>query len=186
MTEIHLVGNGVSNRLYDRDIAVTACNIPQHGIRYNQLSIIDRQPLVYMKNSGWRPKTRVLCTQSIKDHARKMNLEGDWFAVYEAQHRWNSGHHAVNHFAKNENAEIHFWGFDSMWSKDLTSQMDTLVPRYGRPDLNKHWRPIWQEIFDRYSDKTFVIHAPLHVEEVYYAKNAKWVYHETQDQAMDA
>lgn len=175
MTDIHIVGNGKSNILFDGTGHVTACNVPQHNIAYNQLSIIDRQPLIYMKNSGWRPKTAILCTPQVKDHARKMNIEGDWFPVYTNTHRWNSGHQAVNHLASKTFNNIHFWGFDSMWSSDLTSQMDTIVQRHGRPDLNKHWRPIWEEIFAKYNNKTFIIHAPEDTQEVFYGDNVKWV-----------
>lgn len=175
---VNVIGNGNSNKYFSNNGHSVACNIPQHSANYNQLSIIDRQPLVYMKQSGWRPRTPVLCTEQIKEHARKMNLEGDWFPVYTATHRWNSGHHAVNYIAGlNQVEKIHLWGFDSMFSSDLLSQMDTLVPRSARPDLNRYWRPIWVDIFAKYSDTQFVIHVDREVDHLFYGHNVSLAYH---------
>mgnify|MGYP000141471507 CR=1 FL=1 len=155
-----VIGNGASNRLYKpTGNYVIACNIPTHGICYNALSIIDNKPITWMKNNKWRPKTTVLCLEATRQYARKQNIEGDWMAVYERKDRYNAGLHAVE-YSTRHSKEIHLWGFDSMFSQDLTSQMDTLVPRPGRPKLNKWWRPYWQALFLEHSTTKFVIHIP--------------------------
>jgi hypothetical protein len=155
-----IIGNGASNSLYTpSSLNVIACNVPQHGHRYNSLSIIDNLPITWMKNNSYTPMVPVYCTQAVKDYAKKSNINGDWFAVYERTSRWNSGVHAADYAAKHSK-EIHLWGFDSMYSDDLTSQMDELVPRPGRPPLNKHWHPIWQEVFKLRKDVKFVLHCP--------------------------
>jgi len=154
-----IIGNGRSNELYERQgNNVIACNIPQHGYGYNTLSIIDNQPVTWMKNNRYIPRVPVYCTNQVKERARQLNIGGDWFDVYEHKSRWNSGLHAANH-AADYSKEIHLWGFDSMFSDDLTSQMDSLVPRNGRPPLNKHWHPLWQGLFEEHYDTVFVIHA---------------------------
>lgn len=156
---IDLVGNGASNALLREYRHYTiACNVPQHGIKYNALSIIDTRPLNYMKEKAWRPKVPVYCTQQVKDYANKLNIEGDWFPTYERKHRWNSGHHAVLHHHRIAKT-MHLWGFDSMFSTDLSSQCDSIIPRYTRPPLNNHWHPIWREILDTIDCK-IVLHLP--------------------------
>ena len=161
---VHVIGNGASNRFFNVDGEYrVACNIPQHGISYNALSIIDHQPVQWMKEHGWNPRVPVLCNSKVKAHATKHNREGHWFEVYEPRHRWNSGHHAVHHHA-NSTREIHMWGFDSIWTGNYTSQMDTLVERKSRPNLNTHWIPNWQMIFEEFTGCDFVIHTDGHVE----------------------
>lgn len=156
---IDIIGNGASNSLYQpTSDYVIACNIPQHSIKYNCLSIIDTRPLTYMRETGWRARVPIYCTQQVKEQARKLNIEGDWFDVYERKNRWNSGHHAVDYHASMAQ-EMHLYGFDSLFSNDLTSQCDTIIPRYARPPLNKYWHPIWDIILTNVSCKIFV-HIP--------------------------
>ena len=156
---IDIIGNGDSNNLYVPNAHYTiACNIPQHTIKYNALSIIDNRPLDFMKERGWKPRVPVFCTPEVQTRSRKFNLEGDWFAVYERKHRWNAGHHAVLHH-NTMAQQIHLWGFDSLFSQDLTSQTDAIIPRHHRPPLNNHWHPIWREILDQ-CYCTVVLHLP--------------------------
>jgi len=158
VNKIDIIGNGASNHLYTpRNRQVIACNVPQHKFYYNVLSIIDNKPVHWMRTTKWTPQKPVYCTPVIAELAKKVNLAGDWFPVYEEKHRWNSGHHAVyKHRTANE---IHLWGFDSMFSDNLTSQCDAIIPRSTRPPLNKHWHPIWCEILDQTSADVYV-HMP--------------------------
>lgn len=159
-TVTNVIGNGASNSLYTPTGDYTiACNVPTHNIPYNALSIIDNQPITWMKNNNWRPRTPVFCLPATRDYARKQNIEGDWLAVYERVERSNAGIYAVE-YSTRHSSEIHLWGFDSLFSQDLTSQMDNLVPRPSRGPLNKWWRPHWQELFKKYNEIEFVIHIP--------------------------
>lgn len=159
LKKIDLIGNGNSNCLFKSHATyVIACNIPQHKFPYNSLSIIDNRPLDWMKQNSWHPRVPVYCTEEVKHRAKKFNIQGDWFTVYKHRNKWNSGHHAVLHHG-NMASEIHLWGFDSLFSKDLTSQCDVIIPRHARPPLNNHWHPIWLEIFDQI-DCNIVLHIP--------------------------
>ena len=185
VNDIAIIGNGNSNTLYHGDYDyVVACNIPQHGIKYNALSIIDERPLVYMKNSGGRPRVPVSCTEQIKRYAHKTNIEGDWFDVYERVHRWNSGHLAAKYYSQ-QCRTIHLWGFDSLFSEDVTSQVDSVIPRHSRPKLNKYWHPIWQEIFAT-SNCNFVLHIPKGERSALSYENLTVKYHGKASMAMDA
>ena len=98
------------------------------------------------------------CTQKIKEQALSKNIGGDWIAVYETKARYNAGLYATEYLTR-FSKEIHLWGFDSLWSTDVTSQMDNLVTRLRRPPLHEWWRPHWENIFNTY-DCEFVIHLP--------------------------
>lgn len=179
-----IIGNGNSNRFYTSNSGnVIACNIPQHSHKYNTLSIIDTQPLVWMKKNHRVPRVPIYCTKEIKEYALKNNISGDWFPVYEKQSRWNSGIHAANHCAQHSK-EIHLWGFDSMFSNDLSSQMDNLVPR-NRPPLNKWWHPIWKTVFDAHANVKFVLHCPVGSISPLVAQNLVLSYHK-QKQALNS
>jgi len=157
---VDVVGNGASNRLYrPTGHYVIACNIPTHSIKYNALSIIDNQPITWMKNNRWTPQVPVYCSESTKQYAYKQNIAGDWMPVYDKREKYNAGLHAVD-YAATLTKEIHLWGIDSIFSQDLTSQMDNLVPRPKRPPLNKWWRPHWQQLFETHSTVCFYIHIP--------------------------
>jgi len=157
---IHVIGNGASNRLFDADGEYRiACNIPQHSIPYNALAIIDLIVVNWMRDNGWNPAKPVLCTQQVKDHAVKRNREGHWFAEFNKVHRFSAGHHAVLHHAP-MTEEIHMWGFDSIWADDYGSQVDCIIPRPSRPNLNLHWIPHWRSVFKQNENTEFFIHAP--------------------------
>jgi hypothetical protein len=79
--------------------------------------------------------------------------------VYAKISRMNSGLYATEYFAK-QHRDIHIWGMDSLFSDDLTSEMDSKVPRPHRPQLNRWWRPHWNRIFQENPDTRFTIHAP--------------------------
>jgi hypothetical protein len=157
---ISIIGNGPSNKAYvSQGGYVVACNVPQHGHKYDALSIIDNQPINWMRNNSWNPRRPVFCTQTVKDYAFKKNISGDFHPVYNKIERYNAGLHAARYNAQ-LTKEIHLWGFDSLYSDVLESQMDTLVPRHSRPPLNKWWRPHWQELFDEFQQIEFVVHMP--------------------------
>lgn len=157
--KIDIVGNGASNSMYTHQKNfVVSFNVPQHGFRYDTLSIIDNKPLHWMKTNSWQPTVPVLCTTVIKELAQKLGIGGDWFDYFKHKPHVNAGHHALLHFG-NLHQEIHLWGFDSMFSEDLTSQSDVIIPRNQRPKLNKHWYPQWCNIMDNIT-ATVYVHVP--------------------------
>lgn len=177
--EAHFVGNGECQNLYAwHRGTVVACNIPKKkDLKYDILSIIDAKVINYLKNhpNDIRP-VQVWCTDQIKKQADAIQLPGVWHAVYQQQHRFNSGHHAVQHLARTFNC-IHLWGMDSMYSNNLSSMMDDRIPRPQRPDLNKEWRPHWKKIFEMNPHCDFIVHVPQHTNYTHYAKNCFFTQH---------
>ena len=159
-THTNILGNGASINLYTPNSHRTiACNVPQHGHAYDYLSIIDQQPVVWMSNNAYTPSVPVFCSEKALNSSIKHSVAGDWIPAYDNRHRTNSAHWAVWLLCEYTSKEIHLWGMDSMFSDNLTSQMDNLVPRSQRPNLNKEWRPIWREIFAKQPIQ-YYIHTP--------------------------
>ena len=156
----NLVGNGSSNRFYDKDNNdyTIVCNVPQHGIKHQGMSIIDGEVLVWMKKHNYHPTVPVYCTSTVKSIAQGKNIGGDWHPVYERKNRYNAGLHAAEYLTR-FSKQIHLWGFDSMWSTDITSQMDNLVPRARPRPLHEWWRPLWEDVFNA-TECEFIIHLP--------------------------
>lgn len=176
----HFVGNGASKKFYQSHThygTVVVGNISK-DIDYTACSIMDTKVILYLKAQGLNLKNKnIWCTPDIEKQARHHGIDGIWHAVYKPQYRYSSGHHAVNHLSQNRHLKIiHLWGMDSMWSEDLTSDMDDRIPRPNRPPLHREWRPHWIKMFSKY-DKRYIIHAPKGVVEVDYGKNAKYEYH---------
>lgn len=179
--DFDIIGNGFSNRFFQQSSGYTiGCNIPTHRIPVNALSIIDNQPIVWMKNNNWHPRVPVYCTAQAKAVAQKNNRQGDWMPVYEKRERYNAGLHAAL-YASNLTTTVHLWGFDSLFSNDLTSQMDALVPRNSRPPLNKWWRPHWLELFITNKTVDYYIHLPQGSGCEIVAENLHIVAHSTND-----
>jgi len=186
LPEIDVVGNGPSCLLWSNNNRYTvACNIPPKHIQYNCLSIIDNQPILWMKQHSWSPRVPVFCTRECKDTARNKNIAGDWFPVYQKQSRTNSGQHAAEHFAQNGTTTIHLWGMDSLWSEDLSSVQDDVIKRTKRPPLNRWWRPKWNEIFTN-NPVNYIIHAPEGVQSPYEQANVQIRCHQQAHMALDS
>lgn len=154
-----VIGNGASwQKFIPQGEFVVACNIPNIE-SYDVLSVIDDKVLHWMQKNNWRTERTVWCTENIEKTQQRLKLDLDTQILYQRQSRKNSGHHAVDCLATKGYEIIHLWGFDSMWTEDLTSAMDCKVPRPQRPPLNRWWRPIWNDIFKKHSNTQFVLHA---------------------------
>jgi len=76
---------------------------------------------------------------------------------------FNCGHMATHYTAnKLKCDEIHMYGFDSIFSFDITSSSDFYLES-SRDNLNterltRNWRPIWKGLFNEFKDTQFIIH----------------------------
>lgn len=154
-----LIGNGSSNTLYKPLNAFTvACNIPNVK-HYDAVSMIDDKIPQLMDKENIKITVPVWCSDNVVRCSQRLGIKLDIRTIYQRVHKQNSGHYAARELAKTHD-ELHLWGFDSLWSDDLTSRMDQKIPRNGRPALNRHWHPLWQAIFDEHSHCKFIIHKP--------------------------
>lgn len=163
--KICIIGNGSSNHLYsknkDKYDLVICCNIPQHGYKWDIISIIDPQPVRVIEKSKLN-LGKIWCPPDTHKTASNKNLLGDWNPVYKRKPWYNSGLIAVDYVCQKYKGlkEIHLWGFDSIYQDYFHSQMDNLVPRKRKKNLNKYWVPKWKEVVSKYSNVIFYGHIP--------------------------
>jgi len=174
MSKAHIIGNGASNQLYQPDYGfVVACNLPTHPYGYDAISMIDLKMIDYIHKNKIEITRPVYCTEQVLNFVRQHKIKGDYQLKYIQQHRMSSAHQAVQ-LVSHRYEEIHLWGIDSMFSSDVTSQMDTMVERKTRAhSLKDDWRKHWQNIFRKYSDRNYVIHATNIQEQVDYGPNTR-------------
>ena len=181
LSHAHLVGNGKCSQLFaGHSGTVVACNVPKNkSMNYDFLSIIDLKVCLYLdKNRTSIKPVTIWSTEEVKNWAEQKNLPGKYESIYVKRHRWNSGHLAAEQLAK-KFKNIHMWGMDSMFTDDLTSEMDDRVARPKRPPLNKEWRPNWTKLFTQAKDTNFIVHIPKGMQGVDYAENCRYEYHQT-------
>jgi hypothetical protein len=177
--QVHVIGNGASNKFFNHSYGfVMACNMPAHEHRYDALAIIDERVFRYANEHHYKFKKPVYTMQKNVDWAAKAQLPGQFIPAFTEKYRYNSGHHAVEWFQTRPHcAVIHIWGFDSMWTDDLTSQMDQKIIRPQRPKLNEQWRPHWRNIFSKNKMIKYIIHKPTGAESIDYGQNCKYEDH---------
>ena len=177
----HFIGNGNSQSLFG-DFhygTIVVGNITKHKTRWDACSIIDTKVILYMKDNNIHLQNKkIWCTKDIAKQAKQHRIQGIWEVHYEPKHRFSSGHHATQKLSKTHRI-INLYGMDSMFSDDLTSQMDDRVPRGKRPPLNNEWRPHWSQLFAQYPNVLYRIHVPQGTKEIDYGKNCRFVYHTT-------
>lgn len=155
-----LVGNGPSSGEYVPFGAYTLmCNIPLLTRPWDGTVIVDRRPVTWMKNNSYTPTKPVYTTQTVKDYAKKNNIQGDWFVIGEHKERISAGVLGAEYLCRFA-TQIHMWGFDSLWSTDVSSKTDAIIPRARRPRLEQWWRPQWQQLFDANPSVEFHIYLP--------------------------
>lgn len=185
---IHILGNGPSLKLFDRikscsdsDIVV-GCNFSDVALSPHYTVLIDVRaikkfmsddPYVleidavlstraynYLENNlGWNkvPNDVINVIDTIdliRDRKISKNLA------------MNSGQHAaVYSLRKNKDQkEIHIWGTDSFWTRDIQSTTDPIArPKHKgprvRPHITRRWNHYWKKIIDDFPKTEFVIHA---------------------------
>jgi len=187
MDRVEVLGNGPSQSLFFRegsakDLAtpVVCCNLPY------QLPDIGRiwatilgdfkmmrainEGSLDMNHSMWvlgfRPK--LYCDQNPNFYMKNAQRIREFYTrippYAENPTEWSAGHLAVHYTCvRLAPKELHLWGFDSMFSHDLSSSSDVIMESnreaQNRYRMNSRWRPLWQGIFDEMTNIQFKIHA---------------------------
>jgi len=55
-------------------------------------------------------------------------------------------------------AEVHIWGCDSLWSDDITSSTDSVLPKIKNPSITDLWRKQWDQLFSEHPKRQFILH----------------------------
>ena len=133
------------------------------SIPHDVISIIDPQPITWIKQQRIKPASPIWCTSNVSLLNRVSSLNLNIQHEYRSKHRMNSGHQAVKRLCDLGYTDIHLWGFDSVWSQDLSSTMDDRIPRsHRKPTLKQDWHQHWRELHQTYTDVEFTVHCPAH------------------------
>ena len=163
--KVCFIGNGSTNNLFDRNVIkynfTVCCNIPQHGYKWDFISIIDPQPIKIIESKKLNLGT-IWCPPDTKRVADNKKLLGNWMGIYKRKPWYNSGLLSIDFVCETykEVEEIHLWGFNSLSMDDFHSQMDNLVPRKRKRNLNRYWVPRWKDVISKYKNVTFYAHIP--------------------------
>jgi hypothetical protein len=174
---VHVIGNGDNAVLYKpaKGIKIT-CNLPPFAVdNVYGTCMVDFKMMAAMNEGsvqvpgdwilGFRPAKyleinpdlRLRWSTQIKEY---YHVLPDYAPSYTD---FNCGHMATHYSAyKLKATEIHMYGFDSIFDFSLRSCTDFYL-NSDRGDTNNmrlinNWRPIWDGIFDEFSDTQFVLH----------------------------
>lgn len=181
MTErpiVHILGNGTSAYLYEYakknpTDQIYTCNLPPFAVdNVRATFIVDFKMCKAMVEGsvvvpgkwimGARPKKFTEMNPSVylkwAPHIKEFYLDKPDYAANYTD--FNCGHMAVYYAAKKLNASrIHMYGFDSIFNLDITSISDFYLnsdrSSQNSTRLAANWRPIWQKMFEEFSDTRF-------------------------------
>lgn len=173
----HIIGNGRSSSLYNpsKGLKIT-CNLPPFEVSnvyttcmvdFKMMKAIEEGSVVVPGDwvLGFRPK-------------KWMEMKPNFYMRYAPQIKefythlpkyvkdytsFNCGHMATHYSASRlECDEIHMYGFDSIFSFDITSSSDLFLTSDREVNntqrLTALWRPIWEGLFKEFSNKQFVLY----------------------------
>jgi len=175
----HIIGNGDQAHLYNKEpkkgLKLT-CNIapfPVEGVY--AFCIVDFKMMRSITVGeidvpgewilGYRPK--IWMDQHPEFYMKRAHQIKEFFLdkpKYAPNYTaFNCGHMATYYAIKKFKAdEIHMYGFDSIMDMNLRSSSDfyQVSPRDANANikLNGNWRPIWQGIFNEFTNVKFFIH----------------------------
>jgi hypothetical protein len=182
---VNILGNGPSVWMFmDNQHGITiTCNVPpftienhwatclgdfkmMNALMNNEFSldnmkwILGTRPKIYMGNHPMFYMQKAHLIQDFYTHLPPYALNSTV---------WSVGHLATHYAATALMPdEIHMWGFDSMFSYDLSSSTDLVVASNreegNRYRMNNNWRPIWTELFKEFEDIKFIIHYKKNVD----------------------
>lgn len=176
---VHVIGNGDQAQLYKPAKGIKlVCNLPPFEVENVYASCIVDFKMCRALNEGsvnldafnwvcgFRPHK--YCTEiNQKFYMKNMQRIRMFYRElpkYAGNYtNFNCGHFAT-HYAANQlkGEEIHMYGFDSLLDLNMRSYTD-LVLNSDRGDVNnfrliENWRPIWEGIFQEFTNTKFVLH----------------------------
>ena len=170
MTECHLLGNGLSIDLApvtDPDITY-GCNFNIPGRPVEALGVTDY--LVLKHHLQHDTVEKIFLTQTLHKRARTENLIESPFNQYrsvlveggdlESRFRRDlSTGHLMAHFLSHRYKTIHLWGFDALFSGDISSWHDGLYVHDSKAsDARDRWSELWMSLQRKMWETDFILH----------------------------
>lgn len=173
---IHILGNGPSLSLFDRDAwpesdVFVGCNFSNEALRPHYTVIVDMRAMKQFRVAKSKGQTLNI-PAVISERANKYIAEetGGWKKMHQGRINvievislerdpkisnrlaMNSGQHATIHAIRNYPTvkEVHIWGTDSLWSDDIVSETDKIVrPNHKGPRLQPNIASNWLEYWKK-------------------------------------
>lgn len=172
--KLHILGNGPSIKDFPLDIDGVRIGTNFSNVKFKPIwtFINDRDPFekvitgevkldypivistrVTEKSSLYeKDKKYEHCTiQHVVDFIKYLDLH-ETLGLNSAQ---MATHIAVKQFKP---IEVHIWGCDSLWSSDITSSTDSVLPKVKNPGITDLWRKQWDRLFSEYPKIEFIVH----------------------------
>lgn len=169
--QLAIIGNGPARDLYgtfEGDICV--CNVPQIEIDYDYISVIDRKCVDYYIAKNIHLEKPIYTLEVMHNVFKKHGFKNSEPKFKEKL--MNSAATAAYYFADHYDT-IWLYGCDSLWSSEVKSYQDTLIPRPTRPsNLHLQWRKHWQRVWEK-GNNFFIVH-PEGVKPEDYGENVCW------------
>lgn len=183
MKRVNVIGNGDFAQLYLKDDTRSGlnviCNMPPFTMQpkdvyasfmvdFKMMKALTEGSLnlgMYNWVLGNRPKRWMESKQSFymkyASNIKDFYLDVPKYADNATS--FNCGHMAVHYSCnKLEATELHMYGFDSLFDPTVRSITDLYLNSVKDTNnsmrLLNTWRPIWQGIFNEFSNTTFVLH----------------------------
>lgn len=175
----HLLGNGDSANLFDHGCKGTRiiCNMPPFHVDKVYASVMVDFKMMYALSEGslnldmyqWvlgtRPK--IWMEQRPDFYMKHAHRVKDFYLTVPEYAgnatNFNCGHMAAHYICnKHKPTEVHMYGFDSIFDKNMRSITDLYLSS-DRSDVNNfrllnNWRPIWNGIFDEFKNVKFYLY----------------------------
>ena len=176
---VHIIGNGPQASIYQKEkkkgLKMT-CNLPPFEVpdAYSTAIVDFKMMNAITKGEvsvpgqwilGFRPKIWMdkhpQFFMKISPKVKEFYLKLPKYAANYTD--FNCGHMCTHYSCTKFNPdEVHLYGFDSLFDMDLRSCTDFYLESPRDPGsnvrLNGNWRPIWQGIFNEFSNINFVLH----------------------------
>lgn len=149
-----VLGNGPSKEYFDRKgDYVVGCNIPGDEFSVDATVICDEEIVWVLKNDPSLIECPVIVSTKAYEKMKELRIDGhfDIHHVFDVKDWHNSAHYAAEFLLEFGCDELNVWGCDSIFKDDISSTTDVFVKK--TPDTErfvKHWRKVWNSIFERY------------------------------------
>lgn len=155
-----ILGNGPSREYYDRKgDFVLGCNIPGDDFSVDATVICDEEIVWILKSDPTLIEVPIIVSTKAWEKMKELRIDNLFTIhhVFKPKEWYNTAHYAAEFLAEYGCGEVSIWGCDSIFKNDISSTTDKYVYKEDTTGdrFTKHWRRVWNDIFDSYSTIKF-------------------------------
>jgi len=148
-----ILGNGPSKSYFDRKgDFVIGCNIPGKEFSVDATVICDEEIVWVLKNNPSLVTCPIIISNKALEKMKELRIlqQFEIHHVFKTKDWYNSAHYAAEFLLEFGCDGLNIWGCDSIFNEDVTSTTDVYVKKSSDNGFIKHWRRVWEDIFNRY------------------------------------